>query len=327
MVRAAPPRVPRGALRGGPPAFVEPQLATLVKAAPEGERWLHELKFDGYRILARLERGAVRLASRNGNDWTARLPTIRDAIAALPARAALLDGEAAVLMPDGTTRFQAMQHAAATGGLRYFAFDLVHLDGVDPLEERKAALAALLARADAGVLVYSDHVVGRGPAFFRSACQRGLEGIISKRRDAPYASGRGEAWVKTKCVKRQELVIGGYTLARGAASSGDGALGALLVGHHEGGTLIYAGKVGTGFQRSATALYARLRRLARATSPFVGKVPGAGAARWVTPSLVCEVEFIEWTADGRLRHPSFKGLREDKRAKDVVRERAHTPPA
>jgi bifunctional non-homologous end joining protein LigD len=312
----------------GLPDFVEPQLATLVKAAPAGDAWLHELKFDGYRILARLARGRATLFSRRGKDWSASFPTVCAAVEALPARTALIDGEVAVRLPDGRTSFQALQNAlgaAAPPGLIYFVFDLLHLDGDDlmpmPLEARKARLRALLGSAGATPMVqYSDHVVGGGPEFFRNGCALGLEGIVSKRRDLPYQPGRGPGWVKTKCVHRQELVIAGFTDPTGAR---DG-IGALLLGYHEGGRLVYAGKVGTGFtQRSARELRQRLEPIEQRNAPFAVAPPRSWIGRdphWVRPELVAEVEFSEWTDDLRVRHPSFKGLRADKAAAEVVRE-------
>jgi len=319
-----------------PPAFIEPQLAKLVKQAPEGDEWLHELKFDGYRILARLDRGEVRLLSRRGHDWTAQFPSVAAAVATLAARTALLDGEVAVVLPDGRTSFQALQNAFGTRpkGMTYFVFDLLHLDGQDlaprPLEARKQQLAALVARSKVAGIKYSDHVVGRGGEFFRTACARGLEGIISKRRDLAYDPGRRGGWVKTKCVQRQELVIGGFTDPEGSRIG----IGALLCGFYERGRLVYAGKVGTGYtQKVAKELRATLEPLEQTTAPFDEQPPrgwiGANA-HWVAPKLVAEVEFTEWTSDGRIRHPSFKGLREDKRPDEVrkeVPEPAAEPPA
>ena len=291
------------------------------------------MKFDGYRILARLERSRVRLLSRRGLDWTARLPEVAAAVAALPARTALLDGEAAVLLPDGTTSFQAMQNrlsGGAGGRLVYYLFDALHLDGYDltpaPLESRKEALRTLLRDAPGdGVVLYSDHVVGGGPAFHAQACRLSLEGVVSKRRDAPYTPGRGRDWVKVKCVREQEVVIGGFTPPEGARVG----LGALLVGVHDStGALRYAGKVGTGFAgRTLRELVTRLEPLEQKASPFADRVAGALRARFVRPELVAQVRFTEWTADGRLRHPSFQGLREDKPARDVVREREEPAPS
>lgn len=315
------------------PASFEPQLATLVKSPPEGEGWLHELKYDGYRIACRLDRGAVRLLSRRGKDWTEAFPEVCAAARALAARQALVDGEVAIVLPDGRTSFQALQNAFSGGGrqgLAYFAFDLLHLDGEDltgrPLEERKAALARLVPPGRGrGLLRYSDHVVGGGAAFFAHACRLGLEGIVSKQRALAYRPGRHMGWVKTKCVRRQEFVIGGFTDPEGTREG----IGSLLVGTYEDGRLVFAGKVGTGFSRAgARALRRRLEALAQARCPFTP--PPAGwlgrHAHWVRPQLVAEVAFTERTEDGKIRHPSFQGLREDKPARAVVAEAPVDPP-
>ncbi len=310
----------------GPPEY-RAQLALLVSKAPEGDGWLHEVKYDGYRIGCAIEKGHARLWSRRGKDWTASFPEVAAAARALPVRSALLDGELAALLPDGRTSFQALQNAFSSGNrppIAYFVFDLLHLDGEDlaprPLSERKAALARLLGEGR-GVIRYAPHVAGGGSAVFREACRLGLEGIVSKRADQPYRPGRNAGWVKTKCVLRQELVIGGFTDPEGAARD---AIGALLVGYREGDALRFAGKVGTGFTNpQARALRGRLGRLAARECPFTPRPAGALGrnAHWVRPELVCEVAFTEWTSDGKVRHPSFQGLREDKRAEEVVRER------
>ena len=302
------------------------QLAKLVDAPPEGPEWIHEQKFDGYRILAQRERGKVTLYSRRFNDWTAEFPTVAQAVAKLPCERALIDGEVAAVLPDGRTSFQALQNAfSGTGAnLAYFVFDLLALDGEDltglPLVERKRRLHALVGGTP-GIIRYSDHVEGNGARFFELACAQGLEGIVSKRRDSLYTGGRGGAWLKTKCLLRQELVIAGYTDPEGTRTG----IGALLVGYHDHGKLVYAGKVGTGFtQKLLVELKALLAPLETTTSPFQPEPPRAwtGPGRhWVEPKLVGEVAFSEWTADGRLRHPSFQGLRRDKRAADVIREK------
>ena len=317
-----------------------PQLATLVAEAPPGDEWLHELKYDGYRIGCHIGAGGrsarasrpVRLESRNGGDWTAEFPTVVAAARALPVSRALLDGELAVVLPDGRTSFQALQNARRTPGaidLVYFVFDLLELDGEDltrrPLEQRKEALRQVLGD-DRGVIRYSDHVIGDGARFYQAACAGGLEGIVSKRRADPHRGGRSRGWLKIKCVLRQELVIGGFTEPKGSRAG----LGALLVGVYEDGALRFAGKVGTGFtQASARALRERLDRLEAERSPFTPRPPTAvaRAARWVRPELVAEVAFSEWTDDGKIRHPSFQGLREDKRARQVRRERPAPAPA
>jgi bifunctional non-homologous end joining protein LigD len=304
------------------------QLARLVDEAPEGDEWLHEQKFDGYRILANVDHGEVELLSRRFNDWTEQFPTVVEAVSHLKAKRAVLDGEVAVVMPDGRTSFQALQNSFGKrdNKVAYFIFDLLELDGEDiaklPLEKRKDRLAKLIGKKQDGVIRYSDHVIGQGGDFFKLACKRGLEGIISKRRDKPYLPGRGASWVKTKCLVRQELVIAGYTDPEGARTH----VGALLVGYYEGNKLVYAGKVGTGFSMKMLGeLKKTLEPLETAKCPFTPEPPRAwtGPGRhWVMPNLVCEVQFSEWTNDGRLRHPSFQGLRRDKPAKDVIRERA-----
>lgn len=307
------------------PPFVEPQLATLADKAPEDANWLHELKYDGYRILARKAGDAVTLFSRSGLDWTIRFPAIAEAIETLPCDSALIDGEIAFVLPSGITDFKSLQSHIDTPdpAIRYFAFDLLFLDGKDlrkePLTERKAALRTLLsAKGVSGFLIYSDHVVGDGPAFFDKAAEAKLEGIVSKRADAPYRSGRSKDWLKIKCTKVQEFVIGGYAKSdvRGKPFS------SLLLGTYDNGRLIYAGKVGTGFNAADLSSLAKtFKPLTRATSPFEG-VPMAlvKSAVWLTPKLVCAVNFTEWAGDGRLRHPSFQGLRQDKPAREVVRE-------
>jgi bifunctional non-homologous end joining protein LigD len=337
--RAAPRAAPRrdlvaaaaavpGARKAPLPVKVQAQLATLVDEAPAGDEWLHEMKFDGYRILARLQGGKARLMSRNGKDWTAQFPTVAAAVEALPVRSALLDGEIAAVLPSGITSFQALQNAltaADQGDLAYFLFDLVHLETVSlaraSLEERKTLLKDLLsAPAPGSLLRYSDHVAGSGREFYAQACTLGVEGIVSKRRDAPYQTGRTRTWLKTKCLLRQEFVIGGYTDPEGSRVG----LGSLLLGVQDGeGGLDFAGKVGTGFSSKLLEdLRRRLTRLEQPKSPFKqARIPGVTRAHWVRPELVGEVEFTEWTSDGRLRHPSFQGLREDKSARDVVRER------
>jgi len=312
----------RGA-KAGPIKAV--QLAQLVDEAPDGPEWIHEQKFDGYRILADKQGAKVHLYSRRFNDWTTEFPTIVEAVAKLPCERALLDGEVAAVLPDGRTSFQALQNAFSGGGanLAYFVFDLLRVDGDDltalPLLERKARLQKLLGKKPR-VLRYSDHVEGSGKKFFELACKQGLEGIISKRRDSKYTGGRGGAWLKTKCLLRQELVIAGYTDPEGARNH----IGSLLVGYYDHGKLVYAGKVGTGFtQKLLVELKALVDPLVTTKCPFASEPPRAwtGPGRhWVQPKLVGEVAFSEWTADGRLRHPSFQGLRRDKAATDVVRE-------
>ena len=309
-----------------------PQLATLVKAPPSGDEWLHEIKYDGYRIGCRIRRGRVTLLSRNGKDWTAAFPEVVDAGAALGVEDALLDGEVAIVLPDGRTSFQALQNASsgegARGSLVYFVFDLLRVNGERlerlPLEDRKARLQTLLPRGKARIR-YSEHVDGKGDTFFAHACKAGLEGIISKLRREPYRAGRSRDWVKTKCVQRQEFVIGGFTDPEGSRLG----IGALLIGYYEGSRLVFSGKVGTGFpHKLALDLRRRLERIEMATCPFEPTPAGSLArhAHWVKPQLVGEVVFTEWTGDGKIRHPSFQGLRADKNPHEVRREQPVAPP-
>ena len=318
-----------GARKEALPRSWTPQLATLTSIVPTGDEWLHEIKFDGYRLVCRKDGDRVELVTRGGQDWTERFPEIAEAARGLGVRRALLDGEAVVLRPDGTTSFQALQNAMrgdrANGRLVYFAFDLLHADGWGltrvPLEARKQALAVLLGgkRARAGSTIrYSDHVVGQGEAFYAEACRKGLEGIVSKRRDGLAVSGRGTAWLKRKCSSRQEFVIGGFTEPQRSRVG----LGALLLGVREDGKLRYAGRVGTGFDTQLLRdLRRRLDALETAKPPFENPPARTSGTHWVRPKLVSEVSFTEWTSDGLLRHPSFEGLREDKKAADVVHER------
>jgi bifunctional non-homologous end joining protein LigD len=318
-----------GARRGGLQLPDTVQLATAVKTAPRGPGWIHEMKLDGYRLLCSADHGVVRWTSRNGKDWSKQLQRLSPKVAALPARSFVLDGELVKLTPDGKSSFQALQNAldfAAQDELDYYAFDLLHLDGWDladvPLEQRKHALRELIPRDEAAAhgVRYCEHMEGDGPVIRESACKLGLEGIVSKRRDQPYRPGRGRDWQKCKCQGRQEMIIGGWTDPKGARTG----IGALLLGvRRDDGDLVFCGKVGTGFtEQSLRMLRERLDALATAESPFAPGSRGLPrAAHWVQPKLVCEVEFTEWTSDGRLRHPSFLGLRVDKPAAEVRRER------
>ena len=319
----APPlaKAIRGARRANPPAALSPQLATLGTHAPAGQVWLHEIKFDGYRIVAHIDHGKIRLMTRNGHDWTTRLRGLALQLELLPVEQAILDGELVALTADGASSFRALQEAISrkqTGPLVYQVFDLVHLDGYDlfatPLIERKRALRQLLEAAayDSGGRVrYSDHVQGQGPDFFEQSCTLGLEGSIAKRANSPYRSGRSKQWVKLKCTEHAKFVVGGYTPPSGARSG----FGALLLGTVRGdGRLDYAGRVGTGFSNhQLDVLHGLLRPQEIPQSPFVPSplLPSARGVHWVRPQLVVEVEYTERTRDGLLRQPSFRGLRDD----------------
>ncbi len=265
------------------------------------------------------------LFSRSGLDWTVRFPAIAKALQKLPCKEVLVDGEIAFVLPSGITDFKSLQEHIDTNhpSFRYYLFDLLFLDGKDwrrePLTKRKARLATLMGETELpGWLIYADHVEGDGKLFYSKACAAGLEGILSKRASSPYVSGRTKDWLKIKCQKRAEFVIGGYS----RSSAKDRAFSSLLLGTFKGDDLIFAGKVGTGFSSADLKMLARrFQPLKRDSSPFV-EVPAAERkdAVWLEPSLVCEVAYAEWTKDGRLRHPSFQGLREDKMATEVSRE-------
>jgi bifunctional non-homologous end joining protein LigD len=306
----------------------EPQLAQLVKAPPEGPEWIHELKYDGYRIGCRIDGRAIALISRNGKDWTHAFRPVVRAARGLEVKSALLDGELCMVLPDGRTSFQALQNAgSSTGTLVYIVFDLLYLDGRslvgEPLHVRKSALERIVRGSD---VQFAAHIDGSGAAAFHEACRLRAEGIVSKLRDQPYMAGKRTGWVKTKCVQRQEFVIGGFTDPEGRREG----IGALLVGYYDSDRLAFAGKVGTGFTtKSAAELRRMLNRIEIPDSPFTPAPPGGLGrnAHWVTPTLVGEVAFTEWTGEGNLRHPSFQGLRSDKPARSIVRERPGTPRA
>ncbi|MFN2323586.1 MAG: DNA ligase D [Trueperaceae bacterium] len=312
----------RRAKPGDEPAL---QLASLADAAPTGDGWIHEIKYDGYRVLAHVEDGQVQLLTRNGHDWTERFPEIAAALGRLPVRIARLDGEIVAVRAGGVSSFGALQEALSSGAtarLRFQVFDVLQLDdhdlrGVAQLA-RKEVLERIVARSApvlGGLVRYTDHVVGQGPAFFEQACQMGLEGMISKRADAAYRTGRGTRWRKVKCTRREEFVVGGFTEPKGSRTG----FGALLLGAFEGDALRYAGRVGTGFdERALRRVTQRLEALARPTSPFAGDVPDARGATWTEPEVVVEVAFAERTRSGVLRHSTFEGVREDKPAREVT---------
>ncbi len=306
---------------------IRPQLATLADEAPVGEEWVHELKYDGYRILCRVKNGSAKLVTRNDHDWTAKLQRIAEAAASLPVKNAWLDGEVVALMPDGTISFQGLQNAFDTGSetnLVYYVFDLLYLDGYDlkqvALLDRKRSLEVMMPSCASGLIRYSDHIKGQGDVVFSEACRKGMKGIISKRSGAVYLAGRNRNWIKVKCGRRQEFVIGGFTDPSGSRM----AFGALLLGVYDGqGQFQFVGRTGTGFsERSLKELHKRLVALKQSRSPFVNPPSGVDArgVHWVKPRLVAEVSFAEWTNEGLLRQAAFQGLRDDKAAKSVIKE-------
>jgi len=322
--RSRPARRKAARSGGEPPAFVSPQLATLVEEAPEGEDWLHEIKYDGYRLLAAVAGEQVRLYTRSGLDWTSRFRSIAEALARRDLAPCLLDGEVVVAGAGGRSDFAALQRALreGEGELAYFVFDLLRQAGKDlrrePLLQRKQRLRALLqGRRD--VLRYSDHERGRGDRVAAQACRLGLEGIVSKRVDAPYRSTRSRDWLKVKCVRRQEFVIGGWS-----ASQRDRPFASLLLGVREGRALRYAGRVGSGFDAETLESLAAALRAREVEAPPFSEVPRAIArgAHWCRPELVAEVAYSELTAEGYVRHGVFLGLREDKPARSIGMERA-----
>jgi bifunctional non-homologous end joining protein LigD len=317
------------------PGWVVPQLSKLVTAAPDGPGWVHEIKYDGYRMHARLDRGHVRLLTRTGLDWTSKYPAIAGPVAELPAGAAYIDGELCGVGPDGVTSFSMIQ-AASDGGeaaaLVFFAFDLLFLNDESiaslPLIDRKERLRHLLMGADPR-LQYSDHQQGRGPEFHDQACRMRLEGIVSKTADAPYAPGNRGLWVKTKCLNREEFVVVGWTDPEGSRPH----LGSLLLAYYTpDGKLIYAGRAGTGMRvAELKRVRDRLEPLAIDVMPLDAPPPRdsrfgsplqLSRVHWVKPELVAEVSFLTWTDDGLLRQVVYQGLREDKPPRDVLRPTA-----
>ncbi|MGU3665789.1 DNA ligase D [Methylobacterium sp. A49B] len=323
----APPS-PRGRKAILPP-FVEPALATLVEAAPSGPGWLFEIKHDGYRMQARIDGGSVKLLTRSGLDWTAKFKPISAALKALKLPSALIDGEIVVETESGVSSFSALQQALTSGDIGsavFYAFDLLYLDGKDvralPLIERKDLLLQSLDDVDPkGRIRFSEHLVDDGAAMARHACKLGLEGIIAKRADAAYRSGRSDLWRKVKCTQSEEFVIAGYMPSTSAPRS----VGSLILGAYEDGILTHVGRVGTGFSDTvARNLWMQLDQMRIKDPPFSTELPPLARrnAKWVNPRLVCEVTFRGWTADAQLRHASFKTLRPDVRPDEVVRERA-----
>src|SRR6201993_3126910 len=314
-----------------PPAWIKPQLSKLVNEAPAGPDWLHEIKFDGYRMHARLDAGRVQILTRRGNNWTDKYPAIAKAIAGLRAHNAYVDGEHCGVLPDGRTAFNLIQNATDTGegSLVFFLFDLLHLDGENlmalPLVERKTRLASLLNGAPDS-LRYNDHQIDHGPAFHRLACERGLEGIVSKRTNGRYEPDR-RTWLKIKCLNREEFVVVGWSDPEGSRH----LIGSLLLGYYTpDGKLIYEGRAGTGMpEAELERLWQRLQPLMVDKMPLTVPPPRGSRfgsplvlsrVHWVRPELVTEVKFLTWTDDNLLRQVVYEGLREDKPAREVRRE-------
>ncbi|MBB3353181.1 bifunctional non-homologous end joining protein LigD [Rhizobium sp. BK049] len=321
---------PKGARKGAMPDFIEPALAKLKPKPPAGDRWIHEIKFDGYRLQVRVENGEVKMLTRSGLDWTDKFGReVLGAFAALPVKSAVIDGEIVVERDSGASDFSALQHDLSEGRddrFVFYAFDLLHLDGYNllnaALTDRKQLLESVLP-GDNDKLRYSGHFNESGGLVLDHACRLSLEGVISKLRGSKYNSGRKGDWIKSKCSHRQEFVIGGYV----PSTSMKNAIGSLAMGYYEDGELKHVGRVGTGYTAAtAQMLYEKLSRLTQNENSFDDKLTSEERRGliYVKPQMVGEVEFRAWSADGNLRHAAFRGLREDKPAKDVTRETEKT---
>lgn len=303
--------------------FIHPELAQLSNTVPSGREWVHEIKFDGYRIQAHLRNGVVQLFTRSGQNWTHQFPQLAENLKHIKVSSAIIDGEVVILDQKGRSNFQVLQNAlksSETSALYYYAFDLLYKNETDlrntPLWERKKELKDLIKNASPQVR-YSEDFVGNGNDLLKAAKDHQLEGIISKRRNSHYHSGRNANWIKVKTLKQQEFVIGGYTEGTG----GRGPLGALLLGVYKNKKLQYVGKVGTGFtQASLQEVLKNLKKLKQSQSPFDTKSPPSRNIHWVTPRLSANITFSQWTDDELLRAPVFQGLREDKPVRQVFKE-------
>ena len=310
------------------PKFIEPMLSTAVEKAPSSKDWVHEVKYDGYRVQVRIENGKVKLLTRKGLDWTERFTGVADAVAQLPVKTALIDAEVVVQTEAGVASFTALVDALKTGSgtLILYAFDLLHLDGYDvraaPLKDRKAALAKILAaHGDTSRIRYSDHIEGEGDAVFRAAGRLGLEGIVSKRLSAPYQSGRTNSWVKIKATERGEFVIAGFV----TSTASKRAIGALVLGEHVGGKLVPSGHVGSGFSATdASNLWKLLDPMRTSTAPLKDETAVAKGAKWVEPRLVAEIEFRSRTGGGLIRHATFREIVDGADPAKVVRKGSPT---
>lgn len=301
------------------------QLATLVTEPPQEEKWIHEVKYDGYRLLCFVMDKKATLLTRNGHDWTSKFKFLKEEIEALPVQNAVFDGEAVSLDKKGISNFGNLQAALSEGNtndLHLYMFDLLHLNGRDlskkPLLERKKTLQQLFSEIKSDNIHFSGHMTS-DKAILEKACGMGLEGLISKKADSVYTQGRSKTWLKSKCSKRQEFIIAGFTKPK----SGGRAIGALHLAYTGKGELKYAGKVGTGFSMEmARNIFKRLSPL-ETSNALVAGIPALAkrGTTWVRPEILCEVSFTEWTKDGHVRHPSFEGLREDKRAEQVTMEK------
>lgn len=300
------PKPPAGGIKANFPGFIAPALASSIERVPSGERWVHEIKFDGYRVQLHIANESVRMFTRSGHDWTNRFKKIANEAFLISAGSTIIDGEVVVPAADGTTDFSVLQNQlkGKSDKLVMVAFDLLYLNGYDlrkmPLVARKALLKKLIANT---AIQFSESFEIDGPEMFKHACGIGLEGVVSKVGDSKYVSGRGNDWVKKTCAQRETLQIAGYAM-KGTKFDG------LYVGRREGDELIYAGKVDHGFDNDiAKDLRARLKPLVRNAQPYSKRIAHRGI--WVEPKLLAEIEYRAKSAEGKVRHPVFKGLRED----------------